>query len=452
MAMTLWSVDVKSGETVWSRRLLEGRRGAVTGVSLVGPPSDGSVVVEAYVKNASGDHAFTLAWLSTERPRAELPCPVMVMDSDFFCSRVMRRGGDPAGGEAVAVRIDGHFNDHPTLWEQFDDEDDDDEDEYSVDSEDDDDDSNSEEEEEEEEGSDGEDDGQATSADDSVMLSTLQTLHRRKYAPEGQFVGGSAPRFACAGSTVGVMRVAAVESRGGDDSKQILVLYRYTRFRATPDGVERRGWPKEHQLRFIATGDHAARSLAWAGSSLAVLIYPGFFSEKLEKSKHLEESRKLQELWSSLTSLVSVPPGARRIEVLVDVGNLQRADYTPASMRHMYAALESMVAGPGPERFIGMELHLPEPVRCGAEGESADDDDSGRNADERPAKRRRVDVAGEDCPVCLQLLEVEGDDLAAWPGCSKPHVFHGACLERALVESVRCPMCRHKLYMEPKLE
>ncbi|XP_048551902.1 uncharacterized protein LOC125531607 [Triticum urartu] len=449
MAMTLWSVDVKSGETVWSGRVLESRRGAVTGVSLVGPPSDGSVVVEAYVKNASGDHAFTLAWLSSERPRAELPCPVLVMDSDFFCSRVMRRGGGPAGDEAVAVRIDGHCNDHPplSLWEELEDEDDEAEDEYSVDSEDDDDDSNSEEEE-----SDGENDGQATSADDDVTLSMLQTLHRRKYGPEGQFVGGSAPRFACAGSTVGVMRVAAVESQGGDDSKQILVLYRYTRFRASPDGVERRGWPTEHQLRFIATGDHAARSLAWAGSSLALLIYPGFFSEKLEKNKQLEESRKLRELWSSLTSQVSVPPGARRIEVFVDVGNLQRAEYTPESMGHMYAALESMVAGAWPERFIGMELHLPEPVRCGAKGELADDDDSGRNAEERPAKRRRVDVAGEDCPVCLQLLEVEGDDLAAWPGCSKPHVFHGACLERALVESVRCPMCRHKLYMEPKLE
>ncbi|XBI02862.1 hypothetical protein VPH35_131358 [Triticum aestivum] len=421
MAMTLWSVDVKSGETVWSGRVLEGRRGAVIGVSLVGPPSDRSVVVEAYVKNANGDHAFTLAWLSSERPCAELPCPVLVMDSDFFCSRVMRRGGGPAVGEAVAVRIDGHFNDHPplSLWEELEDEDDDNdnseaEDEYSVDSEDDEDDSSSEEEEE----SDGEVEGQAASADDSVMLSMLQTLHRRKYAPEGQFVGGSAPRFACAESTVGVMRVAAVESQGGDHSKQILVIYRYTRFRASPDGVERRGWPTEHQLRFIATGDHAARSLAWAGSSLALLIYPGFFSEKLERSKQLEESRKLRELWSRLTSQVSVPPGARRIEVFVDVGNLQRADYTPASRC---------------------------PVRCGAEGELAD-------PDERPAKRRRVDVAGEDCPVCLQLLEVEGDDLAAWPGCGKlAHVFHGACLERALVESLRCPMCRHKLYMEHKL-
>ena len=127
MATLCWSVDVKGGEAVRSC-VLDGRRGAVTGVSLVGPPSDGSVVVEAYVKNASGDHAFTLAWLSSERPRAELPCPVLVMDSDFFCSRVMRRGGGPDGGEAVAVRIDGHSNDHPplSLWEELEDEDDDD--------------------------------------------------------------------------------------------------------------------------------------------------------------------------------------------------------------------------------------------------------------------------------------------------------------------------------------
>lgn len=144
---------------------------------------------------------------------------------------------------------------------------------------------------------------------------------------------------------------------------------------------------------------------------------------------------------------MSVLPGARRVEVFVDVGILRQADYTPESMGHMYAALESMVADPWPGRFVGMELHLPVPVRCGTEG---DDDNSGRNADERPAKRRRVDVAGEDCPVCLQLME--GDDLASWPGCGKPHVFHGACLVGVLQNSEICPMCRHKLDIEHKLE
>ncbi|XBI12474.1 uncharacterized protein [Aegilops tauschii subsp. strangulata] len=456
MATLCWSVDVKGGEALRSR-VLDGRRGAVTSVSLVGPPSGRSVAVEAYVKTASG--TLALASLSSERPRAELPRPVLVMESDFFCSRVRLHGGDPAGDVAVAVRFEGRFNDHvlppPPLCEGLEDEDGDDEDdeddnseaeEYSVDSEDEEDDSSSEEEEDEE--SDGEVDGQAASADDDVTLGSLQTLHRRKFVPEGQgqLVGGSAPRFACAGRTLGFMRVAAVESEGGDESKQILVLYRYTHFKASPDGVEQRGRTKEHQLRFIATGDHAARSLAWAGSSLGLLIYPDILS----KNKKLQEiTKQLQELWSSLASQVSVPPGARRVEVFVDVGILRRADYTPASMGHMYTALESMVADPWPGRFVGMELHLPVPVRSGTEGH--DDDDSGRSADERPAKRRRVDVAGEDCPVCLQLLD--GDDLAAWPGCGgKPHVFHGACLEGVLQNSEICRMCRHKLDIKHKLE
>lgn len=178
--------------------------------------------------------------------------------------------------------------------EDGDDEDDEDdnseaEDEHSVDSEDEEDDNNSEEEEE----SHGEVYGQAASADDDM------TLHHRKFVPEGQLVGGSAQRFACARRTLGFMRVAAVESEGGDDSKQILVLYCYTRFRASPDGVEQRGRTKEHQLRFIATDDHAARSLAWAGLSLGLLIHPDILS----KSKKLQEiTKQLQELWSSLSS------------------------------------------------------------------------------------------------------------------------------------------------------
>ncbi|KAE8786817.1 hypothetical protein D1007_39272 [Hordeum vulgare] len=451
MATLCWSVDVKGGEAVRSR-VLDGRRGVVTGVSLVGPLSGRSVVVEAYVKTASGNLA--LASLSSERPRVELLRAVLVMESDSFCCRVRRHGdgGDPAGEEAVAVRFEGRFNVNgdvlppPPLSEGLEDEDEEDgdddnsesEDEYSVDSEDDDDDSSSEEEE-----SDGEVDGEAASADVGVTLSMLQTLHRRKFVPEGQFVGGSARRFACAGSTLGFMRVAAVESEGGDDRKQILVFYRYTRFRASPDGVKRRGRTTEHQLRFIATGDHAARSLAWAGSSMGLLIYPGCLTKKLE-----EITKQLQELWSSLASQVSVPPGARRVEVFVDVGILRRADYTTASMGHMCAALESMVADPWPGRFVGMELHLPVPVRCGTKGVDAD---SPRNADERPAKRRRVDDAGEDCPICLELLE--GDDVAAWPGCGgKPHVFHGACLEGVLQNKDICPMCRHKLHIEHKAE
>ncbi|KAI4970529.1 hypothetical protein ZWY2020_001443 [Hordeum vulgare] len=320
MATLCWSVDVKGGEAVRSR-VLDGRRGVVTGVSLVGPLSGRSVVVEAYVKTASGNLA--LASLSSERPRVELLRAVLVMESDSFCCRVRRHGDG-----AIPPDED---------EEDGDDDNSESEDEYSVASEDDDDDSSSEEEE-----SDGEVDGEAASADVGVTLSMLQTLHRRKFVPEGQFVGGSARRFACAGSTLGFMRVAAVESEGGDDRKQILVFYRYTRFRASPDGVKRRGRTTEHQLRFIATGDHAARSLAWAGSSMGLLIYPGCLTKKLE-----EITKQLQELWSSLASQVSVPPGARRVEVFVDVGILRRADYDGEHGAHVRRA-GSMVADPWP--------------------------------------------------------------------------------------------------------
>uniref|UniRef100_R7WDN1 Uncharacterized protein n=1 Tax=Aegilops tauschii TaxID=37682 RepID=R7WDN1_AEGTA len=219
------------------------------------------------------------------------------------------------------------------------------------------------------------------------------------------------------------------------DSKQILVLYRYTTFSASSEGVVARGRTRAHLLRFIATGDHTARSLAWAGSSLVRLIYPSHFSEQL------------QELWSSLASQVSVLPRAARVEVFVDVGILRRSDCTPERVDRMRTALEHMAEEPWPGRFTGMEMHLPVPMRCGHDKDEAPIDDT--DAGERPAKRRKVFAAGEDCPICLQQLK--GDDLAAWPGCGKPHVFHGACLERVHVENKTCPMCRHKLYIEPKL-
>ncbi|VAI91553.1 unnamed protein product [Triticum turgidum subsp. durum] len=266
-------------------------------------------------------------------------------------------------------------------------------------------------------------------------------LVQMEYVPEGRFLGGPAPWFAAAGCTAGCMRVAAVEDQEEAYGKQILVLYRYAPFSASSDGEVARGNTKAHLLRFIATGDHTARSLAWAGSSLVRLIYPSDFREQL------------QELWSSLAAQVSVLPRAARVEVFVDVGILRRSDCRPERVERMRAALERMAEKPWPGRFTGMELHLPVPMRCGhykdeanVEDEAAIDD---THAGERPAKRRRVVAAGEDCAICLQLLK--GDDLAAWPGCGKPHVFHGACLERVLVESKTCPMCRHKLYIEPKL-
>ena len=86
--------------------------------------------------------------------------------------------------------------------------------------------------------------------------------------------------------------------------RQILVLYRYTRFSAVgSDGsVEASGSTNEHQLRFTAAAGHGARSLAWAGESLAPLIYPEGCSEKL------------RELWTALASQVSLPPGAARVK------------------------------------------------------------------------------------------------------------------------------------------
>ncbi|XP_044956458.1 uncharacterized protein LOC123407398 [Hordeum vulgare subsp. vulgare] len=283
-------------------------------------------------------------------------------------------------------------------------------------------------------------------ADDELDMSCCpghDELVQMEYVPEGRFLGGPAPWFAAAGCTAGCMRVAAVEKEDQEEgeagSKQIMVLYRYAAFSVSSDGVVARGSTKAHLLRFIATGDHTARSLAWAGSSLVRLIYPGRFSEQL------------LELWSSLAAQVSALPPAARVEVFVDVGILlRRSDYTAERVERMRPSLERMVEEPWPVRFTGMELHLPEPMRRkrNNDNDEAAIDDDDTDAGERPAKRRRVVAAGEDCPVCLQLLE--GDDLAAWPRCSKPHVFHGACLERVLVESKTCPMCRHKLYIQPK--
>ncbi|XP_037462451.1 uncharacterized protein LOC119333788 [Triticum dicoccoides] len=286
-------------------------------------------------------------------------------------------------------------------------------------------------------------------ADDELDMSCPgnDELVEMEYSPEGRrFLGGPARWFSAAGSTAGCMRVAAVEDQEEEeaDCKEILVLYRYAPFSVSSDGVVVRGSTRAHLLRFMATGDHTARSLAWTGSSLIRLIYPGDFSEQL------------QELWSSLASQVSVLPRAARVEVFVDVGILRRSVfvddsilrrsyYTPERMEWMRSVLEETVEEPWPVRFTGMELHLPEPRDHDKHEAAVDDDDT--DAGERPAKRRRVVAAGEDCPICLQLLEGD-DDLAAWPGCGKPHVFHGACLESVLVDSKTCPICRHTLYVE----
>ncbi|XP_051209397.1 uncharacterized protein [Lolium perenne] len=254
--------------------------------------------------------------------------------------------------------------------------------------------------------------------------------------------GSAQQHFVAAGRTAGFMRVAAADAphqEGGE--RQILVHYRYTRFSAasSSDGsVKARGSTREHQLRFIAAAGHGSRSLDWAGASLAHLIYPD------------GSSKRLRELWTSLTSQVSLPPGAARVQVFVDVGILRKADSTQASMDQMRAALEHMMQKPWPTRFTGMELNLPEPVRCGCGGHDEGDNNDDTDREQRPAKRRRV-VATDDeesCSVCFELLK--GDDLAAWPGCGKPHVLHGACMQAVLESNPLCPMCRRDLYIKPK--
>ena len=118
----------------------------------------------------------------------------------------------------------------------------------------------------------------------------------------------------------GFMRVAATDTEnqeeGGDTDSQILVLYRYTRFSAAmSDGsVEACERSTEHHILFIAAAGIGARSLAWAGESLAPLIYPAGCC------------KRLRELWTSLASEVSLPPGASRVKVFVDVGILSRAN------------------------------------------------------------------------------------------------------------------------------
>ncbi|KAM0839166.1 hypothetical protein ACQ4PT_060487 [Festuca glaucescens] len=283
-----------------------------------------------------------------------------------------------------------------------------------------------------------EDGGQADEAS-GVGGPQSPLVRSRVVVPEGRFLG---PRcFASAGSTAGFMRVAVVEPPAGiqeeEGGKQITVLYRYTHFWAASDGgdgLEVCGSTKLHQLRFVVphAGD-AASSLPWAGSSLAPLIYPA------------HQRKELQALWSRLVSEVAVPPRATRVQVIADVGILRREDRTRRRMESVRAALKDMMdedeAWPG--YHVAMELQLPEPVDlCVDEDEAADgEEDTGCK---RPAKRRKVvaEAAREECSVCFELLE---SDLAVWPGCSLPHVFHGTCLEHTLKGSEMCPLCRRKL-------
>ncbi|CAL5010469.1 unnamed protein product [Urochloa decumbens] len=239
-------------------------------------------------------------------------------------------------------------------------------------------------------------------------------------------------RFAAAGNTAGFMRIAAAAG-SEEGGREIVVLYRYTRFsRASSSGGWRGGVEacrrtKLHWLRFAVPPDgDMASSLAWAGASLSPLVYPALFR------------RELQELWSTLAAPAAaiagaIPPQATRLQVVVDAGILRREDYTAERMAHLRGALEDIVGEPWPADYyhVGVELRLPEPVVWREE-------DSGGGAPP-PAKRRRV-AAEEECCVCLDPLE---RGLAAWPGCR--HVFHGECVEKTLAGSEACPLCRRKL-------
>jgi hypothetical protein len=183
-------------------------------------------------------------------------------------------------------------------------------------------------------------------------------------------------------------------------------------------------------LQFIAAASHGMRLLEWAGASLAPLVYPG------------HSSYLLRELWSSLIADVSIPVHATRVEVFVEAGILRPADCTPERIGHHISALQDRMAEPWYGSY-NAEVHLPEPVRCITEKEAAADD---TDYEERPAKRRRFVATGEECVICLELLE--GDDHFAWPGCGKPHVFHAACLKRVLEQNWTCPICRRRHYTQ----
>ncbi|KAF8662412.1 hypothetical protein HU200_055992 [Digitaria exilis] len=237
---------------------------------------------------------------------------------------------------------------------------------------------------------------------------------------DGEFLGPA--RFAAVENAAAFMRVAAAAASsetnaGGGESKEIVVLYRYTRFSTTTrGGVEPCRRTKLHRLRFVVahSGDMAS-SLAMAGSSLGPLIYPGLFRQQLH------------DLWKSLVAppaMETIPPGATRLHVVVDAGILRREDYSPERMAHVHGALATRILDAWPPEYyhVGMELHLPEAVTASrriGEGEEEEDD---------------------ECCVSFELLK---SGMAAWPGCG--HVFHGACLEKALERSQTCPLCRRKL-------
>ncbi|CAL4987781.1 unnamed protein product [Urochloa decumbens] len=244
---------------------------------------------------------------------------------------------------------------------------------------------------------------------------------------------GPSSRFASAHNTAAFMRFATASAApgGGGDSAEIVVHYRYTRFfqaQVGGDGVDTHVLgPKLARVRFhlpahAAAAADPASSLHLAGAAVAPLLYPSRFSAQL------------QALWCHLVAAWAAPraTAAARLVVTVDAGILRPGDATPARMRSMAAALQSVATEcdrqPAKAFDVGAELLLPAPLA--------------KEDDVRPAKRRKV--AGEDCPICCEVLE---QGLAAWPRCS--HIFHATCLEEHLVRgSQECPMCRSRLEVD----
>jgi hypothetical protein len=198
------------------------------------------------------------------------------------------------------------------------------------------------------------------------------------------------------------------------DEKKIAVVYRYTHFTAASDTGT-----TAHRLRFVVppAGD-MARSLRWAGASLEALrVYP---------RRHRAD---LRHAWSVLLPQITpkISPGATSVEVLFHAFSLRDADNTAERRESLVALLEGGMEEehwPGCKCHGNLEVHLPVP--CGPESAAL--------------------ATEENCPVCWELLK--GDDLATWPGCSKPHMFHGACFELILQKSDECPLCRNSCYVE----
>ncbi|KAF7066530.1 hypothetical protein CFC21_072501 [Triticum aestivum] len=225
-------------------------------------------------------------------------------------------------------------------------------------------------------------------------------------------------------NTAAIMTTFTQKSQEKGDGMKIVVVYRHTLFSTPSDGGEQlvRGDTEGHTIRFVVPpARNTARALRLVGASLSAMVYPG----------HLRE--RLRDLWSNLILLPEMKHRLGRragVEVRFDAFSFPEADDTPERRESVFAVADGMSKEPWPECQChgGMEYRLPEtaPMRRIAESEAA----------------------GLDCPVCLHLLE--GDDLAAWPGCSRPHVFHGACLKLALKKIDRCPICRCFLQIEPE--